>query len=724
MRLDLALVGVVLEGVENHSLGTLLAAARRSGASAQVVPFRGWAGMEGTLEALLRLGPRVCGVSLQTSEAALATMALIKLLRDRGFAGRIVCGGHFATLQAEEILQHNPAVDAVVRFAGEEALCGMLTGTLDDDALAELPGVVFRATNGALRVGAPARIRAPGPLDAVAIGEEPAPLHLGFGAADLIVSQGCESSCAYCCVAGATKLAGHEQRRGQLRAAPYARRPLEAIAEQIAALHRERGVEVFNFMDDNVLPLGPADVVEWATELRRALRARKVGPIALSMQVRADALTKQSAQALAELGLVRAYVGIDGYSAPQLRALGRRADADAGARALELLWEHGIFAVANSLLIGPTIGFESVVAEIEGLARIAHAPVHLLPIEARPGTRYFERAKQLGLLEGGFLLQHYRFVDRRTELLGRVVTSMPTRLAERSVPIALYDLGYNLGVARRLLPEAKLDRYAQEYARITAAWNRDQLRLLRQAADAARTLDSATVEALIERERGRVTEHDRALIEACDDALLQVEAVVSALRARTVRAHTRGKLLGTLALSMSLAGCSSHPASGHGGAGTGGGGGASVMDGSQPAAQRDAAASDSGSTSISTSMGSRSDASAHDAGQGAHDAGQAGRDAGPAPSGDAALAPDATATTCTAGDTSLTTRQGPCCDLPQSTPLRIRFGADGRPNGFSSTDGSPLSQAVHACLQAFVGDYCYPSLANTTQEFHSHCWIA
>jgi hypothetical protein len=43
---------------------------------------------------------------------------------------------------------------------------------------------------------------------------------------------------------------------------------------------------------------------------------------------------------------------------------------------------------------------------------------------------------------------------------------------------------------------------------------------------------------------------------------------------------------------------------------------------------------------------------------------------------------------------------------------------------FSTADGSTLSTEVRACLQTFVGDYCYPSLANTTQEFHSHCWIA
>jgi hypothetical protein len=99
-----------------------------------------------------------------------------------------------------------------------------------------------------------------------------------------------------------------------------------------------------------------------------------------------------------------------------------------------------------------------------------------LPHRERAGTSYFRAAAQRGLVEGGFLHWHYRFVDERTELMGEMLTSFPTRLAERSVPIALYDLGYNLGIARRLLPEVNVDRHVATFARVAAAWNRDQIR--------------------------------------------------------------------------------------------------------------------------------------------------------------------------------------------------------------------------------------------------------
>ena len=68
------------------------------------------------------------GVSIQNTEAALASITLARVLRRRGFRGRIVCGGHFATLNASDILNEVPEVDVVVRLAGEDALVGLARG--------------------------------------------------------------------------------------------------------------------------------------------------------------------------------------------------------------------------------------------------------------------------------------------------------------------------------------------------------------------------------------------------------------------------------------------------------------------------------------------------------------------------------------------------------------------------------------------------------------------
>jgi hypothetical protein len=427
-------------------------------------------------------------------------------------------------------------------------------------------------------------------------------------------------------------------------------------------------------MDDNVLPLDPGEALDWTRSLEQALGARRVDArrLAFSLQLRADAVTDEVADALVRLGLVRAYVGIDGYSPEQLRSLGRRAAAGAGAAALGRLWARGVFPVCNALLLGPTIPFESVVAEVAGLARVRHAPVHLLPLDVRAGTAYFAAAERAGLVEGGPLWRHWRCADERTALVARVLTALPTRLAERSVPIALYDLGYNLGIARRLVPEAEVSAQAALYARVTEAWNADQLRLLALATEAAAARDPGRADALAQREAKVVRAHDEALVAACDEALAAVERAVGRARRAAVRAHARGRMLSAVALSMGLAACK----------------------GSANNGTNDAAASPDSATSSDAAM-FMSDG--------------AGQEMYMCPGGRATGTPPPMPT---------------CCNGSPPQTVHVTFDGMGVASTYDPGDGGILPPDVLDCLQAFFGSYCFPSLASQTTNVTTHCWIA
>ncbi len=663
--MDLALVGLVVPGIENASLDVLVQAVRRAKMSASVVPFSGWPDLETAIGDVLHFQPRVCGVSLPTSESVLPVLSFTRVLRNRGYQGQIVCGGHFATLNAEEILSAPTGVEIVVRFAGEEALLGILKYGRDDEQLAALPGVVFRSKDGAIRTGAPARIFSSS-VASTRRGERELPRHLGFPAADVIFSQGCEAHCSYCCIAGKSDLARTEMdRAGKSRSTPvHSHQSPEAIADEIAELFHEHGARVFNFMDDNILPLDADGAALWARELRRVLAAQGVSRVAFSIQARADAISEDSARALAELGVVRAYVGVDGYSASQLKLLGRHAPPEAGPRAVSLLEGEGVFVVVNALLVGPTIRFESILNEIEGLNRIQGAPVHLLPIEVRAGSGYFRAAERAGLLEGGFMMWQYRFADPRTQLIGQVLTSFPTRLAERSVPIALYDLGYNLGIARRLVPEAELAQHVQTYARISSAWNADQVHVLRSAATVVEEGSVEAVRDFIAAQLPRVTAHDRALLERCDAALDEVEREVGRTRRGPVRAHARGRVLGAVALSMSLAGCAGPVHNDQDGG----------LDGGLDSGVVDAGATCSDPNRVPNQWNTVPCNVGYGYGNGG---------------------------------------------------VLVTFDTSGVAVSFSpGTDGGSISPDVQNCLTTYFAHYCYPSFAGTTQRFTQHLWIA
>jgi anaerobic magnesium-protoporphyrin IX monomethyl ester cyclase len=640
--MHVALVGVVAPELENHSLAVLGEALDAAGFDHTVIPFEGFAGMARMLDAVGAARPRVVGVSVQTTESLLAAMTFTHLMRARGFAGRIVIGGHVAALCADEILAAPTGVDVVVELAGEQALIGLARG--DDPR--SLPGTITRDGR-----GKPAIPVAPRAYRRARLGE-----HLGFGTADVIASRGCDAHCSYCCVAAVSSAA---ERAGGPR---HAASTIDAIADELAEL-ADRGGRAFHFMDDNLLPLDPTHALGWVRGLRAALEARRVPPLAFSLQLRADVVTPDLASALAELGLARAYVGIDGYTQGQLRAIGRAAPAEAGPRAIDELSARGVLCVANALVIGPTSRFETIEREVEGLAAVRNAPVHLLPIEARPGTVYHRRASARQLIEGGPLWPVYRFEDERAFLVGQVITGLPTRLAERSVPIGLYDLAWGLGVARRLAPQADVEAAAATYASVTAAWNADQVRVLRAAIDAARNGRDA-VDALIARERTYLRAHDGALLNACDRALVDVERAMSAIVRRPVRAQTRGRTLGGLAVVMGLASAchSSHPT------------------------HTDAITADTpvdvlGTCSSSSHMPDWSPA--------------------------APLSYDCT-----------------CHEQPEQL-VDVMFDANGVATSFTGPNGAALPADVEACLVALLSGYCYPSLAGTTQQYATcHAWIA
>ncbi len=718
--MDVALVGPLLPGVENHSLARLEHVARKAGFETRLVDLSSLGDLDAALAAVLADPPALCGISVQSTEAALASISLAWRLRHAGFQGRIVCGGHFATLNAEQILESPAGVDAVVRFAGEEALVGLLRGASSDEELGALPGLVFRGADGQLRQGAPGRVAGDG-VPRAPLGDRPLPEHLGFPAADLVTSRGCEARCAYCCVAATSELERREAVRGgrAARTPSYARRSAEHIAEEIAVLYHERGARVFNFMDDNLLPLEPERALEFIDALAAGLDTRGVGRIALSLQLRADVVTPAVADALVELGLVRAYVGIDAASAGQLRALGRRTEASAGAQALSELWQRGVFSVCNALLIGPTFGFEKIQGEIEALSALRHAPLHLLPLDVRAGTALSARAEKLGLVSGNFLWRHYRFLDERTELLGQVVVSLPTRLAERSVPIALYDLGYNLGIARRLLPELRetVDRLAALYERVAEAWNADQIRVLLAASELAATRNRDGIASFIAAEQERVREHDEALLAECDAALRELERKASAALGAPAAPHVRGLLL-SVALSLGMAACggisqASNPASGGAGgsggsgvdasAGAGGGGGSGgIHFEAGPVQDAHFDVADAAACSNPGDAGLNLDASADSA----------------VP--DAGLCPDGTAP-----------KSGPAWDFlcglgtgPQGCGflVQLTFDANGVLSAVDSTGFTPKNTLD--CITALLGKSCYPALACTTQQLVSHCWVA
>jgi hypothetical protein len=94
--MGVVVAGLVLPNVQNHSLAALGKRAATGGDRLRGRPVRGWRDIEAVVaraRAATTPATAVFGVSIQNTEAALASITLARVLRRRGFSGRIVCGG-------------------------------------------------------------------------------------------------------------------------------------------------------------------------------------------------------------------------------------------------------------------------------------------------------------------------------------------------------------------------------------------------------------------------------------------------------------------------------------------------------------------------------------------------------------------------------------------------------------------------------------------------------
>ena len=165
---------------------------------------------------------------------------IMRAVRDVLPGAWIIYGGVFPTYHWAQVMEQEPEVDFVVRSEGEETIVRLIEALENDRPLAGVGGIVYRKDDGKVAVNAPAPVIRD--LDACRVGWEliDHKRYTYYGKRRAVVvqfSRGCPHHCHYCGQHGFWRQWRH-------------RDPVKFAAE-IARLHREHGVEVFNLADEN-----------------------------------------------------------------------------------------------------------------------------------------------------------------------------------------------------------------------------------------------------------------------------------------------------------------------------------------------------------------------------------------------------------------------------------------------------------------------------------------
>ena len=258
----------------------------------------------------------------------------------------LVYGGVFPTYHWSDIMEQEPEIDFIVRGEGEETIVRLAAALERNQPLERVAGVVFRtgAAPAERRMaenrsenGGEVRCNPPAPvirdLDACRVGWELIDhrRYTYYGKRRAVVTQfsrGCPHHCHYCGQHGFWRAWRH-------------RDPVKFAAE-LARLHREQGVELINFADENPT----ADRAAWHAFLE-ALIAENV-PLVLIGTTRASDIVRDAdiLHLYKRAGVARWLLGMESTDEATLQAIHKGSTKAIDREAIRLMRKHGIISMA------------------------------------------------------------------------------------------------------------------------------------------------------------------------------------------------------------------------------------------------------------------------------------------------------------------------------------------------------------------------------------------
>ena len=393
---------------DNLGLRYLMSAVNSAGHAAEIMTYR--SDPDAILHLIRDQGPDVVGFSLIFQYMAPDFGSVIQALRDAGVRAHFTMGGHYASFEPSEILKRIPGLDSVVRFDGEVTLVNLLNYLGKGADYRSLPGLAFRAANGDIQVTPLARVvedldNLPWP-DRRSIDYEGHPMPT----ASILGSRGCPWDCSFCSIRPF-----YEEQGGPLRRL----RSPKAVVEEMLDLHRNRGVPIFLFQDDDFLA-GGQSAKRWAMEIADGLaKSGHAGEMAFKISCRSDEIDAEILNRLMAGGLTHVYMGVESGDEEGLINMSKRIKPDTHLRAGRILKEAGLSFDFGFMLLDPYSTFRSIRQNTDFLEAFigdgwAVAPFcRMLPYAGTPIER---RLKAEGRLLGTQFEPDYKFLDPKLDL--------------------------------------------------------------------------------------------------------------------------------------------------------------------------------------------------------------------------------------------------------------------------------------------------------------------
>ncbi len=331
--------------------------------------------------------PFVVGISsLFTAYAAeaLRTAEVIKTYHPRC---KIVVGGHHPTMLPEQVMT-STAVDFVLRGEGEVSMPLLVKALLNGSTYENIPGLVFRKSDGYLHIGDPAIM---GHLEDFSVPATDLIARRYYGrnkkaSAMVVASRGCPWKCTYCSLGAASPFR-------------YRRRSVASVITEIEKAADQAEIGFIDFEDEN-LSLDRT----WFLQLLKAIRSRFRGSLP---ELRAmngllpSTLDEQVISAMRAAGFRTLNLSLGSMESAQLNRFQRPDVRRAFERTLQWARSNGLQVVGYIIIGAPFQKPDDSLRDLLYLSK-RRVLVGASVFYPAPGSKDYARCAAMGLLPETF----------------------------------------------------------------------------------------------------------------------------------------------------------------------------------------------------------------------------------------------------------------------------------------------------------------------------------
>lgn len=343
------------KAVENLAIAYLATALRKDWHDVVMLDgmLLGWT-VDETVEQILDTKPDLIGFTVVLQYFPPSLQEIIVKLREAGYGGVILVGGHSVSFFADRIVERIPELDAVICGEGEFGLRMVAEALAQGGDWHGAPGLCWIDEHGEVRQNGARRVRDLEEVGDAARDLTPAVMQ-NDGLVAISSSRGCYARCSFCSI---PRFYGLEGGRA-LRSGDWIGRSVASTAAEVASLHDRFDVCELLFVDDEFFG-GNELGLERALALGRRLEDLAM-PLEFALSCRAENVDARVFEQLRRGGLRHVFVGIETGSDKVLKLYGKQHTSAQNRLAVQTIKSLGLTFQPGFMLFN----YRSTVAELK-----------------------------------------------------------------------------------------------------------------------------------------------------------------------------------------------------------------------------------------------------------------------------------------------------------------------------------------------------------------------